>query len=399
MVRKMDRRHMLSVTLGAGLTLTGGRLVAAQATPAASPVASPVAGAAGSGPARLLAMLGVAPAHALSTSGAIWADLASALQIAKLAPFGAATTTVDRAHQEALRNLALPQGPFDYALVPDYARTFGFSPFQMEQALQLGDPPNTITFLRGPWNASALTRAWVANAYKEIKSEAGTVWSWADGPKINLQSPVSRFGLGKMNNASILPDGTVVFAGSIALVTQVLRTANGNEPSLAGDRRIAGLVESTPKTLVSALVAPGASLQNSFDPARVVLSQKDPVAAATEAARQRQEEQQAVGVMPQPSFGLLGVTGGLDDAHIIVRLAENDGAEADRAAKIMAYRLAHAPSLARGRPFSDLLTLVSAEGQANPPVAKAEFAPKNTSASIWYDMYYQRDLGLVGWGR
>ena len=396
MIHRANRRQVLGATLGASMTLLGSRFAAAQATPAASPVASPVSAAAG-GPARLLAMLQGAPAHLMSPTGVVWADLASALRIARLAPFTAATPKPDRAHQRALANLDLGPGLFDWALEPDFAPTFGFSPFQMEQALELGTPPDSLlTCVRGPWNAQALIRAWTASKYAPVKTSAGTVWSWADGPKLDVNDPVSRYGLGKMNNATILPDGTIVFGLTVALMTLALRTAQGKEASLAGDERIAGLVGSTPPELVSALVVPGTALNNSFDTAQHL--GPNPAAAATEVARARQAEQQAVGTMPEPSFGLVGITGGIADPHIIVRLAVKSSVEADRAAKIMAYRLKHAQSRASNKPFADLLTLVSAEGQANPPVAKADFGLKAISGSFWYDMIQSRDLGLIGWG-
>lgn len=399
MTHRANRRQVLGATLGASTTLIGGRFASAQATPAASPVASPVSATAGGGrgPARLLAMLQGAPTHFLSPTGAVWADLASALRIARLTPFTTTTPKPDRAHQRALANLDLGPGLFDWALEPDFAPTFGFSPFQMEQALELGTPPDSLlTFVHGPWNAQELIRAWTASKYKEVKTSAGTVWSWADGPKIDVNDPVSRYGLGKMNNATILPDGTIVFGPSVGSVKLALETAQGKAASVASDERIAGLIASAPPELVSALVLPGSSLRQ--QPGGVVARATNPAAAATAAAQAQQVESQAVGVMPQPSFGLLGITGGIADPHIIVRLAVNDGEEADRAAKIMAYRLEHVRSLTREEPFSDLLTLVSAEGQANPPVAKADFALRNISGSFWYDMVQSRDLGLIGWG-
>lgn len=399
MTQRAHRRQFLRMTLGAGVAVTGRRLVTAQGTPSASPVAAPVAGAVGSGPTRLGALLQSAPAHLLSPAGVVWADLAAALRLAKLAPFSSATPKPDQAHQQALRNLDLPVGLFDYALEPDYAPTFGFSPFQMEQALTIGQSSDTrLTFVRGPWNASALIRAWTASKYKAVRTAAGTVWSWADGPELDLSDPVSEYGLGAMNNAAILPDGTLVFGMSVDGVKRALETAQGTAVSVADDARIAGLVASAPPELVSAVVLPGLALHQQAARLVPVHVPTPALAAATEAAQEQQAEQQAVGVMPTPSFGLVGITGGLTDPHIIVRLAVKNRAEADRAATIMAYRLKHARSMSRNTPLADLLTLVRAEGQATPPVAKADFAPKNVAASIWYDMIQAKDLVLLGWG-
>jgi hypothetical protein len=163
--------------------------------------------------------------------------------------------------------------------------------------------------------------------------------------------------------------------------------------SLAGDERIAGVVASAPATLVSAMILPGASLQQQGD-AAAIISATSPSAAVTEIARQ---EQQAAGRMPQPAFGLLGVTGG-PKPHIVVRLAVQNAQAAEQAAKVIADRADHATSVVTKRPFSDFLTLVSAEGQADPPIARAAFAPTQPAyANLWFKMVYTRDLGLFGW--
>lgn len=395
MVRTYDRRRFAGAALGAGLALTGGRFVAAQSTPAASPAASPVSITVGNGPARLVSMLAATPAHALSQTGVTWADVGSAWKLAGLDPLRPGSTKIDSAHLRVLQSLAVPSHTFEYAMVPDYATTFGFNAFAIEQGLQIGDPPDVITLLRGAWKRTDLIRAWRASKYQEKKTAAGTVWSWADGPRLDVKDPVSRYGLGGMNNAAFLPDGTVVFASSIATVTLALRTASGAEASIIGDDRIAGLVASTPPTLVSALILPGKSLQQAD--AAALIGAADPSAVATMVARLRTEEQAAVGTMPRPSFGLLGVTGG-NEPHVIVRLAVKNAGEADRAAKIMAYRLDHDQSIVTRQPYSDILTLVSAEGQAEPPVARADFAPTRPGyVNFWIKMVYSRDLGLVGW--
>lgn len=395
MALKIDRRQLLGAAVGASVAMTGSRLVAAQATPAASPAASPVAGVA-AGPARLVTMLAATPASALSPTGVIWADVASAWKLAGLEPLRPGDTKIGADRILVLQSLAPPAHTFEYALVPDYAKTFGFSPFQIDQGLQVGDPPDTITLLRGSWTPEDLIAAWKASRYQEVTTPAGTVWSWADGPKMDPASPVSRYGLGALNNSAFLPDGTVAFASSIKTVTQVLRTAAGSEAALAGDARIAGLVAASPAALVSAIILPGTSLRQSIDPAALI-GTTSVSAAATEIAREQEAERQAAGAMPEPSFGLLGVTGGTKP-RVVVRLAVKSGAFADRAAKVIAWRADHATSLVTRQPYSDLLTLVSAEGQADPPIAKADFAPVLPGyANLWIKMIYTRDLGLVGW--
>jgi hypothetical protein len=395
--RSLNRRRLFGAALGAGVVITGARQVSAQATPAASPAASPVAGSA-AGPARMLAMLEKAPASSFTQTGVSWADLASAQALAGLEPLPSQPKKIDPAHLQIQQNLALPQ-MMNYAMMPEFPKTFGFAPFTLEQSLYLGDPPKMITLLRGPWNPDDLTRAWQASGFRKKTSDAGTFWSWAEEPELDMKSAVTRIGLGSMNNAAVLDDGTVVFAGYADLITLVMRTAKGEEASLAGDDRIAGIVESAPETLVSAMVLPGTALQQNAE-LQIITSQASPDQMKKIQAELKQEqeaERQAVGTMPRPSFGLLGVTGGTEP-HIVVRLAVKSGKEADRAAKIVAYRLKHLKSARTQQPWTDLLRLVSASGQADPSVAEVEFAPTEPAyASLWIKMLYARDIGLIGW--
>lgn len=400
MTQRANRRQFLGAALGAGLVLTGGRAMAAQATPAASPAASPVAGT-GGGPANLLTLLNRAPAASLSATGVSWTDLAAALALANLPAIPPPPAKLDKLHLQLLQNVVLPAPMASYAMMPEFATTFGFAPYQMEQSLQVGDPPNVITLLRGPWSSDDLTSAWQVSGYKEVKGAGGTIWSWADGPKLDLSSAVSQFGMGSMNNAAILADGTIVFAPSIKLVTLVMQTAAGTAASLAGDARMASIAAAAPDTLVSAMLLPGAQLQQGLEFQAIVGSQLSPdqiKAVQARAQKERDAERIAVGPMPKPSFALFGITGGLDAARIEYRFAVKDEKEAAQASKVVEYRWRHSQSFETSQPYTDLLTLTRATSQPEPPVAIIEFKPNEPgNAGLWHQMIFKRDFSLFGW--
>ncbi|MDQ4099841.1 MAG: hypothetical protein M3121_05025, partial [Chloroflexota bacterium] len=173
------------------------------------------------GPERLAALLAVLPEDVASDFVVSWADLERQLDAAGLATPDA-PDDLDSAFIQATQSLALSSKMFQHANRPEYEETFGFAPVRVTQSLTAGDPGSELTLVRGPFRERDLVRAWERSDYTPVETPDGTVWSWADGPEVDLSSLVSRFGLGALNNAAILPDDTVVFAPTVDLVAATL---------------------------------------------------------------------------------------------------------------------------------------------------------------------------------
>jgi hypothetical protein len=248
-----------------------------------------------------------------------------------------------------------------------------------------------------------LRRAWEQSGYEPVETDDGTVWSWADGPEIDPSSPVSRFGVGALNNAAILPDGTVVFAPTVDLVAATLTVAAGGAPSLAEREEVATLLDTVPATLVSAMMLQGEALTFEDD-------------FMTPEARQqieelRAEQEDAVGPMPVVASALFGITAGLHlpegaeepltgdapEPTVVVRLLTDSAADAGRAAEVVAYRWAEWPSFVSARPLTTLLDLESAAASESAPVTNLNFAPADeATAAVWYQLIYTGDLAAFG---
>lgn len=394
----VDRRRILSVA--GGLLAAGGLplhwLHAQEATPTDADVQV--------GPDRLAAILRLLPEDLPGDILFTWADLATQLAAVGVPPLDSAAD-LDGAFIQATQPLALGD-VIRYAALPEYEETFGFAPVRVEQMLSGGDVGNGITLLEGRFSADALRGAWERSGYEQVDTDDGPVWSWADGAEFDASSPVSRLGVGALNNATIVPDGTVVFAPTVALVAATLTVAAGNAASLAEREDVAALLGTVPASLVSAMLLRGEALTFEDD-------------FMTPEARQRIEElraeqEDAVGPMPPVAAALFGVTGGLhypDDAEdqpipasadvpepkVVVRLLTDSAGDAEQAAKVVAYRWSEWPSLVNGRQLSTLLDLRSAEAHERAPVTVLNFSPAaEATAGVWYQMIYAGDVAAFG---
>lgn len=396
-----NRRQVLASMIGAGLAASMGRgVVTAQAVPAATPAQSGQA----AGSPRMENLLALAPTELLPTNGLTWASPAAAVRAANLPPWTDGTAQQD-AYVAALRPLMLPSILADGANRPEFAPAFGFSPFQLTQAVYLGVSDACLTLVQGPFAAADLTRAWQASKYQPKQTAHGTVWSSLNGihgdGDVDPSSPVFLIGMGEMDNAAILAPGLVAFTPTIELADQALAMAAKTPiASLADDERLVGVVETTPGSLVSAIALPGSALRfHALDDHLLNGSNPNlPPAVADNIKRlqrEQEEERRAVGAMPQPSYAVFG---GTSDGRLVMHLAVADRAAADRAATVMRYRWEHGHSLSTGKTWRELVRLTRAEGRSSPPVATIEFAPQSgTNAHFWLDTFYSRDLGLIGW--
>lgn len=126
-------------------------------------------------------------------------------------------------YRQATAGLLWPPGTLRSALAPEWSITFGFDLSQIDSALTVGQPPETITIVRGRFDRAALIAAWEQSGYTEVPANQPetTVYSLAEEPEVMFDSLVGRLALASLNNAVILADGTLAFSGSLDRVEAV----------------------------------------------------------------------------------------------------------------------------------------------------------------------------------
>ncbi len=308
----------------------------------------------------------------------------------------------------ALMALLLPTNLFQFALVADWPGLLGFDLTEIDQAMEVGEPPLVITLLRGRFDEEKLRAAWANQGGQVIDVDGVEVASMRGDFEFDIMSDLGRFGFARYNNAAILPDGTVAFSPSLDGMRAVIAAAQGTGPSL-GDRvdvaAVAGAIE---QPLASAILMHGAGLQGmpelGFDVATPLAEVAD--AMATEIAE--------FAKMPPITLALLGVTPGgplsrppsqadtpqpdIPRAQFEIALLLPTREAAETAVRVAEERLATQSSLRTQQPLTDYFSSWESRVLEDVPVAVLEltFAP-DVFPTNWYRMLFARDLPFLAW--
>lgn len=405
---RLNRRQLLAGSAALASTIALGSSAIAQtpgATPAASPVSNHPAGKLNS----LLALIPAVQAAKAAASGALfyYADLETQLKALGIAQDGTFKTGNLVA---ATAPLALASQTFSYALVPEFVDTFGFNPLNTHRSLFAGAPPEDISIFQGGLDRDKLVAAWKASGYKPKKTALGTeFWTVGENGELDLSSPISRFGVGALNNAVLLDDDTLVFARFARLIEGVAKQAMQGGPSLADQPGVAPVVNTLSDRMVSAIGVTGSLASTGI---RVTPAEQKSLTA------QMAESDDAVGKMPRVDVIVFGIEAGMtfsmptDSATPVavgsaeaspvaklsspplveVRMHAGSGADAAKVAKVVAWRWAHMDSQQTRVPYAELMKLVSADvSPTDPTVAAIDFDPGGDGGR-WQQMVNTRDL-------
>ncbi len=393
------------------LSLPPGMSIEAIPTASPSPITADTSGS-------LQSMLARVPASLAPTAAgdrASYANIAAQLNAVGVEPRSGADEDGLDDWIPVISGLALPSSLGQHALNEQWRETFGFDVFQVDQTLQLGQPPDIVTMLRGNFDETELRAAWARNGYKDVDVEGTVVASLAPGPEIDFNSPVGRLAFGSMNNAVLLADGTLVFGANLDRIEAILAVEAGDAPSLAEDPSFADLLASAPEELATGLLIPGEALHTAD--ADVVnqivgrLTDEEIDALATEIASTGDQSE----AMPPVRLALLGITGGgslsaanADDAggpdqsdqpeaRIVIALLMANRAAAEQAAAVVLSRLEDGVSSDTSEPYAQFFPERSAEAAPEGPVVLVTLTTGERPARVIFEMYYRRDLGFLAW--
>jgi hypothetical protein len=362
----------------------------------------------------MTAMLDLVPARPPGEGApvqlATYADVAAQLAaVGVTPPQNRAAFEADPSWGAAIRGLALPDVISSRVLVPEWRETMGFDAFQIDQSLEVGEPPNMTTVLRGRFDEEELRAAWARAGYREVEVDGVRVASLAADGEVDLQNPVNRLALARLNNAAFLADGTLVYASTLDALRATIAVTAGREPSLADRVDVAALLGSVEAELASALLLSGSAVGGGAPAIDQLLTpETDRGALATALAE--------IDRMPPVSLLVIGVTAGgpvgarggpeatatpppADQPWARVEIGAlmlNDGA-AQAAAEVVAERLA-TESTNRGRPYAELFPRRSVRIAASAPVVLIELIPAGeVPAGIWLRLVFERDLRFLAW--
>ena len=111
-----------------------------------------------------------------------------------------------------------------------------------------------VTFLRGTFDPRLIRAAQLLGGYKQMEIDGHVVMSLFETEELDLTNPLHAMVLARMNNSTILDDGTLVYASTLELIEQVLAP----EPTLATLPDVGRAMSTLDTPLISStLLGPG----------------------------------------------------------------------------------------------------------------------------------------------
>jgi hypothetical protein len=411
---RVTRRRLLSGTVGVFAGVAGGRMAMAQN---GTPVSESTANLSG-GPERIASLLQLIPATygdvvAQQPLFCYYADVQRQLEATGVEPYQPGSDSLPEGFIDATGVLALAAQAYNYGLVPEFVETFGFSPLQAEESMLIGAPPHDLTIFRGGLDLEALTTAWQASGYaRETVASGAEVWTAGKEGELDLTTLVSKYGLGALNNAAIIGDDTVVFGRYFTDIEAVVNQVADPQASLVDHAGLEATIATLGEDTVSIVATTGAFL----DVWSMVLPEQ----------RELIEEwfddsDEATGLFPDVNVAAFGITAGAigpaftetgqgtpdaspvssspategDGGVVQVRLDVGSEEAAGTAVAAVDYRWNGWQSAVTGDPYTDLMTIVTAEPLGG-GVAAIDFRPV-VSNRVWLDMVLRRDLLPFAW--
>jgi hypothetical protein len=313
---------------------------------------------------------------------------------------------------QVMNGLALPSDITSNFVAIDWEATFGWSPFQIDQSLWFGEPPEVATLLRGRFDAAAVEAALLNLDYRPVEIPGAVAAFSIEHKDLGLDDPVERIlFLSSLRTLAILPDGTFVWGQRPGPARAVAAVAAG-APALLDRTPVASLLAAVEAPLASSMLLPGLALQGvPFDPLDMLDAAQTPDAMddlATEVAA----AEVALRAMPPVGFALLGIDYGgewenLEGTPIALPidappnrfrfyLQFGNRDDAATAAEVIAERLATGGSQRYEQPWSAIFTSWEVSVVPDRPVVRLVLDP-GLARGLWFSLLYSRDLGFLAW--
>jgi hypothetical protein len=307
------------------------------------------------------------------------------------------------AWQKSLSPLAIPS-ELQFGAYTFLTRAMiGFDMTDVDAVLDAGESPAKLLVLRGRFDTDRLRETWLTAGYRETVLGGATVYSLHAEGEIDVSSEVGKVVLARLNNAALLPDGTLLYAPTLALLERAVAAAQGGEPSIAERVDVRALLDAQTDALVSGVLFFGIALAGQLTgvPAFQPNAQGTPSLTITSVEVEQQ--------MPPIALGMVGITAGgalplsltgeetpdpsIPDARVIYSLLMVQPGSAERAGEIAEARLATLDSLVLRMPYRELFASWETEVLADGQVLRLEIInPAGAQAGGWHRYLFSRDV-------
>jgi hypothetical protein len=305
---------------------------------------------------------------------------------------------------QGMFNVTTPSFILKNVMRPEWDELTGFDISQVTSGAEIGEPPGMVTFLRGTFDPSFVQAAQLLGGYKPLEISGHAVMSLYETDELDLTNTLHAMVLSRMNNSTILDDGTLVYAPTLELIEQVLTP----ESTLAALPEVERAMNTLDAPLISgALLGPA-----NFGPGLPVeifeaQSRDESIAAILELRRQEQAPIVLAAIAGSTAGGPVAIEDIPIDATpdpftlaaqpkslTKFALAYATPAEAETAAQQIEERLATGQSLFEERPWSELFSSWSAVSNTEQASVLLTIEWRDRPAQT-PKLIFARDLGFI----
>lgn len=138
----------------------------------------------------------------------------------------------------------------------------GYSPFLIDQVIEYGRMPDSLTLLRGRFDRSSVESWWSQSGYTPTTVNGAEIWKLrGDHEQDVLNRPL--LGSSRYNYAVFVREDVIAYSTTAMGINATVQTAAGLAPALASNSTIVQLLAHVPPDLASAMLGSGESFANS----------------------------------------------------------------------------------------------------------------------------------------
>jgi hypothetical protein len=281
----------------------------------------------------------------------------------------------------------------------DFSSLTGFEIGQVTSGAEIGEPPSVVSFLRGTFDTAQIQQTQLGLGYQQLDVDGHAVFSLSETDSFDPSVPVQRMALARLNNSTVLDDGTLVYASTLELLRTVLAPAI----TLASLPPVEQAVNTLDTPLItSALLGPGAFLM-SIPPEFFQPENQDEI---VEAIRDQMDQEPAPivltaiagntpgGPLPSPDLSSTPELGAGPKSLSKFALVYATPDDATTAAAQIQERLASGFSAYSQQPWTELFA--ATEVVPNPDQASVLLTIEWIGrAATTTDLIFRRDLGFI----
>ena len=314
-------------------------------------------------------------------------------------PFDTADEAARSAWVNGTYTVALPSAFRNYGFMDGFSALTGFEIGQVFSGVELGEPPDVITMIRGAFDIDMIRAAQLAAGYQAIDIDGHTVYSLADDYALSPDNPVQRWALARLNNSALLDDGTLVYTPARELMRAVL-TPEATLDTVPPVRQALGALDAP--LITAMLLGPGAFVPSLPLEQLLQPQTEDEIADFILAMRDRTPAPAVLtGIVgstaggPLPSSGeeITPVAAGAPKSVTKMSFVYLTPDEATAAAGQIENRLATGNSVAQERPWTDMFASWSAVQGADPITVLVTLEWIGVPRSL--ELIFNRDIGFI----